>query len=79
MFRRFLRARKFQLEPAYKQFIDAEKWAADNRLAELYETIDVDEYEATRRLVSKEDQAGLGMRWRLSMRLELWRLVLGPD
>jgi hypothetical protein len=48
---RFLRARKFQLEPAYKQFIEAEKWASDNRIAELYETIDVDEYEATRKLV----------------------------
>jgi hypothetical protein len=47
-----LRARKFALEPTYEQFVAAEKWRAENRLEELYETIDVQEYDDTRRLVS---------------------------
>jgi hypothetical protein len=51
-FRRFLRARKFELEPAYKQFTDTEKWRNENGLEELYRRIDIDQYEKTRRLVS---------------------------
>ncbi|RXK38680.1 hypothetical protein M231_03990 [Tremella mesenterica] len=47
---RYLRARKFQIQPAYEQFASTEKWRKENRLVELFETIDVDEYEETRRL-----------------------------
>lgn len=50
--RRFLRARRFQLDPAFDQFNGTEKWRKENRLTELYETIDVEAYEETRRLVS---------------------------
>ena len=50
--RRFLRARKFSIEQAYDQFLAAEKWSKENRLLDLYETIDIQEYEDTRRLVS---------------------------
>jgi hypothetical protein len=49
--RRFLRARRFQLDPAFDQFNGTEKWRRENRLSELYETIDVEAYEETRKLV----------------------------
>ena len=48
---RFLRARKFQLEPAFKQLQDTETWRKQNAIEELYDSIDIDEYEETRRLV----------------------------
>lgn len=51
--RRFLRARKFQLDPAYDQFKGTEQWRETNRIKELYETIDVTEYDETRKLVSR--------------------------
>lgn len=47
-----MRARKFQLDPAYDQFKGTEQWRETNRIKELYESIDVDEYDETRRLVS---------------------------
>lgn len=49
---RYLRARKFSPPEALKQFKDTEDWRKENSLAELYDTIDVTEYEETRRLVS---------------------------
>lgn len=49
---RFLRARKFAIEPAYDQLVSTDKWRRDNRIEALYEQIDVDEYDKTRRLVS---------------------------
>jgi hypothetical protein len=49
--RRYLRARKFSPEEALKQFKDTEDWRKANRLDELYDTIDIGEYEQSRRLV----------------------------
>jgi hypothetical protein len=50
--RRYLRARKFVPEEALKQFKDTEDWRKANKLDELYDTIDIGEYESSRRLVS---------------------------
>ena len=47
---RYLRARKFAPQEAFVQFKMTEKWRADNDLETLYETIDLDEYEATARV-----------------------------
>lgn len=49
--RRFLRARKWIIQDAYQQFKDTEEWRKANQLEVLYDTIDVDAYEETRRLV----------------------------
>lgn len=49
--RRFLRARRFQVADAFKQFADTEDWRKANHLDTLYETIDQEHYEETRRLV----------------------------
>lgn len=62
---RFLRARRFVVPEAYKQFVETEEWRKANELDKLYETIDLDHYEETRRLVdippillpSKSDEA----------------------
>ena len=51
--RRFLRARKFQQEPAYDQFTTTEKWRKDNSILELFESVDVEDYDAARRLVRR--------------------------
>lgn len=48
---RYLRARKFVPADAFKQFKDTEDWRRDNEIDKLYDTIDVDEYDETRRLV----------------------------
>ncbi|CAD6580888.1 MAG: hypothetical protein TREMPRED_002862 [Tremellales sp. Tagirdzhanova-0007] len=60
---RFLRARKFQIEPAYRQFTETEHWRQENRIDEVYETIDVGEYEETRRLypqwTGRRDKRGM--------------------
>lgn len=49
--RRFLRARKFDVEGAWGQFKDTEDWRKDNAIEALYENIGVDSYEAARRMV----------------------------
>lgn len=49
---RFLRARKFDLEGAYKQYKDTEDWRRDVDIDGVYSWIDQGEYEDTRRLVS---------------------------
>ena len=49
--RRYLRARKWVVNDAYQQFKDTEEWRQANHLNVLYDTIDVDAYEQTRRLV----------------------------
>lgn len=49
--RRYLRARKFNPNEALIQFKDTEDWRKDNHLVELYNTIDVKEYDDTRKLV----------------------------
>lgn len=50
-FRRFLRARKFDVDGAWGQFKDTEDWRRDNAIESLYENIDVDSYDAARRMV----------------------------
>ena len=49
-YRRFLRARKWVPADAYQQFKDTEAWRKANQLEVLYDTIDIDAYEETRRL-----------------------------
>jgi hypothetical protein len=49
--RRFLRARKFEVEGAWGQFKDTEDWRKDNAIESLYANIGVDSYEAARRMV----------------------------
>jgi hypothetical protein len=48
---RFLRARRFQVQDAFKQFKDTEDWRKATQLDQLYETIDVEQYNETRKLV----------------------------
>jgi len=36
---------------AFTQFKDTEDWRRENKIDSLYDTIDVDEYDVTRRLV----------------------------
>ena len=50
--RRYLRARKFVPSEAFGQFKDTEDWRKDIQLEKLYDTIDINEYEQTRVLVS---------------------------
>jgi hypothetical protein len=49
--RRYLRARRFVPADAYSQFKDTEDWRKANQLEALYETIDLEHFEETRRLV----------------------------
>lgn len=49
---RFLRARRWIVEEAYEQFRQTEEWRTANQLDVLYDTIDVESYEQSRRLVS---------------------------
>ncbi|TVY55851.1 SEC14 cytosolic factor [Lachnellula suecica] len=60
---RYLRARRFHVEDAFKQFQDTEDWRKANELDKLYETIDLDHYEETRRLypqwTGRRDRRGI--------------------
>ncbi|KAI7603124.1 CRAL/TRIO domain-containing protein, partial [Hortaea werneckii] len=60
---RYLRARKFNPEQAFDQLKDTEDWRKANNLDRLYETIDIDEYEQTRRLypqwTGRRDKRGI--------------------
>lgn len=60
---RYLRARKFVPEEAFKQLKDTEDWRQENQLDKLYETIDISEYEASRRLypqwIGRRDKRGI--------------------
>ncbi|AEO66241.1 4f6c2139-3e82-4a84-9500-39349b0b7b01 [Thermothielavioides terrestris] len=60
---RFLRARKWVVKDAYAQFKDTEDWRKANQLEVLYDTIDVDAYEQTRRLypqwTGRRDRRGI--------------------
>lgn len=47
---RFLRARKWVVADAYAQFSDTEAWRNATKLDALYDTIDVEAYEESRRL-----------------------------
>lgn len=50
-FRRFLRARRFDVNAAFQQFKDTEDWRKENNIEALYENIDVESYEEARRVV----------------------------
>ncbi|KAF2835950.1 CRAL/TRIO domain-containing protein [Patellaria atrata CBS 101060] len=60
---RYLRARRFSPPEAFKQFKDTEDWRKENHLAELYDTIDIQEYEDCRRLypqwTGRRDRRGI--------------------
>ncbi|KAF2177878.1 CRAL/TRIO domain-containing protein [Zopfia rhizophila CBS 207.26] len=60
---RYLRARRFHPQEAFKQFKDTEDWREENHLVELYDTIEVEEYEQTRRLypqwTGRRDKRGI--------------------
>ncbi|KAG5976508.1 hypothetical protein E4U58_003340 [Claviceps cyperi] len=47
---RYLRARRWVPEDAYKQFKDTEDWRASNQIDTLYRTIELEAYEQSRRL-----------------------------
>lgn len=60
---RYLRARKFLPQEAFNQLKDTEDWRKENQLETLYDTIDIDEYDATRRLypqwLGRRDKRGI--------------------
>lgn len=60
---RFLRARRFVVPDALKQFVETEDWRKANELDKLYKTIDVDQYEQTRLLypqwTGRRDRRGI--------------------
>ncbi|KAK3324462.1 CRAL-TRIO domain-containing protein [Cercophora scortea] len=60
---RFLRARRWVAQDAYKQFKDTEDWRKANNLDVLYDTIDVEAYEQSRRLypqwTGRRDRRGI--------------------
>ncbi|RDW69740.1 hypothetical protein BP6252_08760 [Coleophoma cylindrospora] len=60
---RFLRARRFIIEDAFTQFHQTEDWRKANELDKLYESIDLEHYEETRRLypqwTGRRDRRGI--------------------
>ncbi|KAE9371627.1 CRAL/TRIO domain-containing protein [Stipitochalara longipes BDJ] len=60
---RFLRARRFIVPDALKQFADTEEWRKANQLDQLYETIDIEHYDETRHLypqwTGRRDRRGI--------------------
>ncbi|EON98857.1 putative sec14 cytosolic factor protein [Phaeoacremonium minimum UCRPA7] len=60
---RFLRARRWIVQDAYKQFKETEDWRIANQLPLLYDTIDVESYEQSRRLypqwTGRRDRRGI--------------------
>ncbi|XWX01197.1 hypothetical protein V2A60_009223 [Cordyceps javanica] len=60
---RYLRARRWIVEDAFTQFKETEDWRAANELDLLYETIDLDAYEESRRLypqwTGRRDRRGI--------------------
>ncbi|PYI06145.1 CRAL/TRIO domain-containing protein [Aspergillus sclerotiicarbonarius CBS 121057] len=60
---RFLRARKFDIDGAWGQFKDTEDWRRDNAIESLYENIEVDSYDAARRMypqwTGRRDRRGI--------------------
>ncbi|KAF2500130.1 CRAL/TRIO domain-containing protein [Lophium mytilinum] len=60
---RYLRARRFNPKDAFAQFKDTEEWRKENNLVEWYDTIDVKEYDDTRRLypqwTGRRDRRGI--------------------
>jgi hypothetical protein len=39
------------VEPAFEKFTGTEQWRKDNQLDELFESIDIEEFEKTRKIV----------------------------
>jgi hypothetical protein len=60
---RYLRARRFDPQGAFKQFKDTEDWRKLHNVDNLFSTIDVEEYEQTRRLypqwLGRRDKRGI--------------------
>ncbi|KAI1266997.1 CRAL-TRIO domain-containing protein [Xylariaceae sp. FL1019] len=60
---RYLRARKWVPQDAYVQFAETEKFRRANEIDVLYETIDIDSYEASRKLyprfTGRRDKRGI--------------------
>ncbi|KAF2738023.1 CRAL/TRIO domain-containing protein [Polyplosphaeria fusca] len=60
---RFLRARRFNPPEAFKQFKATEDWRKEHDVVGLYEKIDTDEFEQTRRLypqwIGRRDKRGI--------------------
>ncbi|TFK52692.1 CRAL/TRIO domain-containing protein [Heliocybe sulcata] len=60
---RFLRARKFDLQKAQKQFLDAESWRKENDIENLYANFDPQEFEAAKhfypRWTGRRDKQGV--------------------
>ncbi|KAG2414477.1 hypothetical protein HFD88_003668 [Aspergillus terreus] len=60
---RFLRARKFDINGAWGQFKDTEDWRKENAIEELYENIEVESYDAARRMypqwTGRRDRRGI--------------------
>jgi hypothetical protein len=60
---RYLRARKFVPSDAFNQFKDTEEWRKENDIDNLYETIDIHDYESSRRLypqwTGRRDKRGI--------------------
>jgi len=49
--RRYLRARKWSIQEAFKQFQDTEDWRKANEVDVLYESFDDEAFEQSRRMV----------------------------
>lgn len=75
---RFLRARRFDLEGAFKQFKETEDWRKENKIEKVYENIDREEYEETRRLVSPSIKGGKFLFAMLEEAGETWLLFRPP-
>ncbi|KAI1496936.1 CRAL-TRIO domain-containing protein [Biscogniauxia marginata] len=60
---RFLRARKWVVQDAYGQFSETEKFRAANQIEVIYDTIDIDSYEASKKLyprfTGRRDKRGI--------------------
>ncbi|ORY15906.1 CRAL-TRIO domain-containing protein [Clohesyomyces aquaticus] len=60
---RYLRARRFNPQEAYKQFKETEDWRIETKVGDLYDSIDTEEYEQTRRLypqwTGRRDKRGI--------------------
>ncbi|KAI1822260.1 CRAL-TRIO domain-containing protein [Xylaria intraflava] len=60
---RYLRARKWVPQDAYVQFSETEKFRAANEIEKLYDTIDIESYEASRKLyprfTGRRDKRGI--------------------
>ncbi|OKL63692.1 hypothetical protein UA08_00712 [Talaromyces atroroseus] len=60
---RFLRARKFDVQGAYKQFTETEDWRKENKIDDLYENIRLEPYERTRQMypqwTGRRDRRGI--------------------